>query len=152
MTDTEIKTVTFEDIERRLINQARDPYYNWLRHVVTLSLAALTSLVALQGHYMPTDPTAVHLLAIGWLALAVVIMCGLYVLSAEHRTPLKAAKEIRKMRKDFGDYYAVEQLNKNRPTYPGGQHNLAVRIMVASFLIALLSICAFAIINLPWGS
>lgn len=145
------KTVTFEDIERRLIGEHRKPYYDWLRHVVTLALAALTTLVALQGHYVPQKPAFPFFLAIGWAALALTIVSGLFALRSEYSTPLLAARRIREMRAIQGDHFTAISLNKNSSTMPNSMHKWSVGTMVTSFLVALTSICAFAIANLPWA-
>ena len=144
------KTVTFEDVERRLVGEHHKPYYDWLRHVVTLALAALTTLVALQGHYVPQKPVAPLLLAIGWASLALTIVFGLFALRSEYTTPLAAARRIREMRAQSGDQRAAIALNKNSGTPPNPFHKWAVRAMVGAFLLALTSICTFAIANLPW--
>jgi hypothetical protein len=144
------KTVTFEDVERRLVGEHRKPCYDWLRHVVTLALAALTALVALQGHYVPQKPVAPFLLAVGWAALAITIVSGLFALRSEYTTPLLAARRIREMRAQHGDQFAATSLEKNSGTLPNSMHKWSVRAMVGSFLVALASICAFAIANLPW--
>ena len=150
MNDSSRKTMTFEDVERRLVGEHRKPYYDWLRHVVTLALAALTTLVALQGHYVPQKPVFPFLLAVGWAALALTIVSGLFALRAEFATPLQAAKRIRELRATRGDEFAANSLNKNLGTLPHSSHEWAVRGMVAAFLVALVAICAFAISNLPW--
>ena len=145
------KTVTFEDVERRLVGEHRKPYYDWLRHVVTLALAALTTLVALQGHYVPLKPVLPLLLAIGWVALAFTIVSGLFALSGEYSTLLLAARRVREMRATKGDQFAATSLNTNSGTLPSRTHKWAVRAMVTCFLVALASICAFAVANLPWN-
>ena len=151
MNNTERKAITFEDVERRLVGEHRRPYYDWLKHVVTLALAALTSLVALQGHYVPQQPIAICLLAIGWGALVLVILAGLFALRAEYAMPLKAADNVRKMRKDYGDMGAAMMMNSNLASVrPGLSHIWSVRIMVVSLVVALAAICGFAIANLPW--
>ena len=144
-------SVTFRDIERRLISEHHKPYYDWIRHVVTLALAALTSLVALQGHYVPAKPIAPFLLASGWIALALTIASGLIALRSEYWTPLAAAQKIRLMRAQLGDEAAAAALMQNSTTYPGRLHRLAVGLMVTCFVVALISICAFSVVNLRWA-
>lgn len=150
MNDSARKSVTFEDVERRLIGAHQKPYYDWLRHVVTLALAALTSLVALQGHYVPQKPVAPFLLAIGWIALALTIVFGLWALKAEYTTPLRSAAKLRQMRATKGDAHTAAALNNNSGSLPDPMHKWAVRIMVTNFLVALGAICTFAVTNLPW--
>jgi hypothetical protein len=150
MSEESRKLVTFEDVERRLVGAHLKPYYDWLRHVVTLALAALTALVALQGHYVPSQPAAPWLLAIGWAALALSILTGLFALRSEYVTPLNAAARIRKTRAQHGDSVAAAQLSSNSGSVPPRFHKWAVRGMVTCFIIALCSICSFAILNLEW--
>lgn len=150
MEDFSRKYVTFEDIERRAIGAHIKPYYDWLRHVVTLALAALTTLVALQGHYVPSNPKFPVLLAIGWASLALTIALGLWALRSEYTTPLRSIQRMRRLRKEHGDAHAANVISQNSGTLPEASHKWAVRGMVVSFLIALVVICAFAIANLPW--
>jgi hypothetical protein len=149
MTDQPRKTVTFEDLERRHIDAHGKAYYPWLRHVVTLALAALTSLVALQGHYVPSAPRLPLALAVGWAALGVCILSGLYALRSEYATPLNAAKDTRQRRVKYGDAQVAHEMNVNVGHSPPRMHKWAVRLMVASFIVALTAICGFAIANLP---
>jgi hypothetical protein len=141
--------VTPEDVERRLVLEHKKPYFDWLRHVVTLALAALTTLVALQGHYVPSHPKFSWLLAVGWVSLAVVIACGLFALRSEYSTPLAAAAKLRALRASGGEEAAVAYLRQSNGTLPHPLHKWSVRGMVAAFIIALCSVCAFAIVNLP---
>jgi hypothetical protein len=148
MSQPERKLVTLEDIERRLVAEHTKPYYDWLGHVVTLALAALTALVALQGHYVPQSPRLPMLLALGWASLAVTIVSGLFALRSEYATPLAAAKELRTMRATLGDAATAGLLTKRGGTPPNRLHPWAVGTMVMSFMVALVAICAFAIVNL----
>ena len=150
MSEPQRKRVTFEDIERRLVGEHKKPYFDWLRHVVTLSVAALTALVALQGHYVPEHPRAPILLAVAWAALAITIVSGLVALRAEYLTPLQAVDRIRRIRKIYGDEHAAVSIMTNEGTPPSKYHRVAVRTMVGGFIVALLAICLFASVNLPW--
>src|SRR5689334_11564511 len=142
MDESSRKTVTFEDVERRLVGVHRKSYYDWLRHVVTLAVAALTTLVALQGHYVLQKAVVPILLAIGWGSLAVTIVLGLFALRSEYATPLMAARRNREMRQKLGDKAAATMLNRNSGILPNRLHKWAVRGMVTSFLLALASICS----------
>lgn len=148
MNEPACKTVTLDDVERRLVQEHGKPYYDWLRHVVTLALAALTALVALQGHYVPQQPKLPVLLAIGWAALAVTILSGLFALRSEYATPLAAAKRIRAMRASLGDAATAAHLTNPGGTPPNKFHGWSVRAMVTSFIVSLAGICGFAIANL----
>src|SRR5437773_6698007 len=129
MNEPSRKTVTFEDVERRVVGEHSKPYYDWLRHVVTLALAALTPLVALQGHYVPQKPAFPVLLAVGWAALAVTIVAGLFALRSEYSTPLRAARRIREIRSTQGDQAAAAALSSNSGTLPSPMHKWSVRAM-----------------------
>lgn len=148
MNDPARTSVTLEDVERRLVVEHGKPYYDWLRHVVTLALTALTALVALQGHYVPLQPKVPFLLAAGWVALATTIVTGLFALRSEYATPLAAARNLRTMRATLGDAATAARLNANSGILTNPYHKWAVRAMVVSFLVALVSICSFAIANL----
>jgi hypothetical protein len=149
MNDQPRKTVTFEDLERRHIDDHGRAYYPWLRHVVTLALTALTALVALQGHYVPSAPKMPLALAVGWIALALCILSGLYTLRSEYITPLNAVRDIRARRAKYGDAQVGREINENLGHQPPRMHKWAVRLMVSSFIVALVAICTFAIVNLP---
>ncbi|MDR4493907.1 MAG: hypothetical protein R3B74_05710 [Nitrospirales bacterium] len=88
------------------------------------------------------------LLAIDWVALAITIAAGLFALRAEYARPLAAVKKLRDMRAEMGDAIVAEQINKNFGFLPNPLHKWAVGTMVCSFLIALMSVCGFAIANL----
>ena len=148
MSESERKHVTLDDIERRLVREHGKPYYDWLRHVVTLAVAALTALVALQGHYVPKQPKIALLLAIGWAALVVTILAGLFALRSEYAMPLAAARNLHTMRTTLGDAATADQLSKRAVTLPHRFHRWSVCTMVTSFVASLFAICSFAIVNL----
>lgn len=147
-TPSDRKIVTLDDIERRHIANHIEPYFNWIRHVVTLSVGALTALVALQGHYVPRSPQLPMALAVCWVALATSIACGLFALRAEYLSPLAAAQRLRTMRAAHGDNATARWVSENNGTPQPWQHKLAVRLMLSCFLVALSSLCAFAVANL----
>jgi len=148
MSDTQRKTITLDDLERRGIAAHLNPYYGWIRHVVSLSTASLTALIALQGSYLPNHPQVIYFLALAWLALLSTILHGLVALRAEYTTPLAAAARIRKMRATHGDAYAANDITNGRGTLPHWSHKWSMRLMVVSFVVALSSLCVFAIVNL----
>lgn len=61
-------------------------YKTWLDKLTTLSLTALTLLVALQNTYVPRSPRAGWLLAGCWLLLALAVLAGLLALFGEARS------------------------------------------------------------------
>jgi hypothetical protein len=152
MSDTERKHVTLNDLERRNSIAHLKPYYDWIRHVVSLSTASLTALIALQGNYLPSHPRAIYFLALAWLALLSTILLGIFALRAEYTTPLAAVERIRKMRATYGDAYAANNIMQGNGTPPRWFHKWAVRLMVGSFALALGSLCLFAVVNLVAGN
>lgn len=152
MSDTERKQVTLDDLERRNAIAHLKPYYDWIRHVVSLSTASLTALIALQGNYLPNQPRAIYFLALAWLALLSTILLGIVALRAEYTTPLAAVARIRKMRAEHGDAYAAKNIMQGSGAPPHWFHKWAVRLMFGSLGLALGSLCLFAVINLIAGN
>lgn len=140
--------VTLDDLERRAINAHIKPYYDWIRHVVSLSIMSLTAQISLQGQYLPKHPQAIYFLAFGWLALLSTILLGVLALRAEYTTHLASADRIRKMRIGHGDACAANDIMAGTGTNPHWSHRWYVLIMVCSFVISLASLCIFAIVNL----
>lgn len=140
--------VTLDDLERRGVAAHVKPYYDWIRHIVSLSIASLTALIALQGSYLPNHPQVICFLALAWLALLSTILLGLVALRAEYTTPLASASRIRKMRVEHGDAYAANSITKGSSTLPHWSHKWSVRLMVGSFVVALCSLCVFAVVYL----
>jgi len=148
MTESARKIVTLDDLERRSIGEHVKPYYDWIRHIVSLSVGSLTALIALQGSYLPIHPQLSFLLALCWLALLMTILFGILSLRAEYNTPLASARRIRNMRVQHGDEYAVNYIKKNGGEVPHWHHKWAVRLMVMCFVLSLVSLCVFAVVNL----
>lgn len=142
------KTVTFEDIERNLVNQHKDVYYSWIRSSLLTNTTVMTGLLAFQNNYIPDNATLSQLLISSWLLLVLSIGCGLYALRAEYDTPLNAARSIRRLRAAQGDEQAAVALNQNLMTHPGKFHHIAVNAMLILTLASLMSVVAFASINL----
>lgn len=145
---TERKMVTLDDIERRLIASHQKPYYDWLRHVVTLAVGSLTALVTLQGHYVPRNPELPIALALTWITLAMTIFLGIFALRAEYSLPLAAARDLQSMRATYGDNQTASLVMSGRSLKPSWHHRWAVRLMLSSFFVAVSSLCVFSIKNL----
>jgi hypothetical protein len=142
------KTITLDDLEKRHIESHYQPYFDWIRHVVSLSVAALTALISLQGSYLPIDPVLPILLAACWAALLSTILLGILALRTQYKTPLAAAQKIQNQRRAHGDFYAASQVKRGQFHKPPRYHYWVVRLMVLSFVFALSSLCIFAIANL----
>jgi hypothetical protein len=145
----ERRTVTLDDIERRLVSEHRKPFYEWIRHVVGLSTASLTLLVALQSHYIPNDPKGIWLLAVCWLSLALSVISGVLALRGEYQTPLDAARNLREKRRAHGDAETVAWVARGSGYIPRPIFKWARGVMVCSFLLGVVSIAVFAVWNLP---
>ena len=144
----ERKFITFEDVERRLIEIHRNAYYSWIRQVVTLSAGALTILVVLQNNYVPANPQALLLLKACWVGLALSILAGVVALFGEAQTPLDAVNEIRTDRRSLGDQATAAKLIKNSGTMPRKRYIFAQKILYYTFATSLLLLCAFAVLNI----
>lgn len=148
MGDSDRKIVTLDDIESRHLTSHRELYFDWIRHLVTLSTAALTALLTLQGHYVPRNPVLPWCLEAAWIALLATLVLGLFALKEEQAGPLRAAIRIRKIRKEHGDAIAAKQVASGRGQAPPRSHHwavLAIQILIPAGLALL---CIFAIGNL----
>ena len=148
MTEPDRKIVTLDDLERRSVGEHIRPYYDWIKHIVSLAIGSLTALIALQGSYLPSHPQLPILLALCWVALLITILLGILALRAEYNTPLASARRIRTMRAKHGDAYATNYIIKSGGEVPHWHHKWAVRLMVFSFVLAFSSLCVFAAVNL----
>lgn len=142
------KQVTLDDIERRHMAGAFAPYYEWLRHLVTLATGTLTVTVTLQGYYVPKAPLLPWALVGAWLCLVLSIGAGLFALRWQYRGPLKAAKSLRLLRARLGDAAAAVHVQQGRDTAPPSSHKWSVRVASTSFALALLALCLFSSWNL----
>lgn len=145
----ETKNITLDDLERRHMANHLEPYWGWIRLVLSLSTGALTVLVSLQGHYVPMKPVHPWLLVLAWLLLVVSIAAGLWALRWAHLGPLAAARNLRRLRRRAGDVGVIAILERggggaNAPAI----HRWSVWLMSASFVGALVLLCAFAARNL----
>jgi hypothetical protein len=148
----ERKQVTLDDIERRLIAEHFEPFHNWLRQLVSLSSAALTLLVGLQSHYIPQRPIALWLLRLCWGSLAIVVLAGVVSLRSEWQTPLDAAKALRKERDLLGDEETARRMVHNADHLPRRFSQIAVRCTFWFFVLSVVTLATFAILNLGAAS
>jgi hypothetical protein len=150
MSDEPRKRVTVEDLIRRHIQQHEKPYYDWLRLIVTLSLALLTALITLQNHYLSEKPNWPVLLGLGWLGLGATIVLGLASLATQFNIRLKAAQDLLNKLQSEGETAAVDFVRKRSSGVSAGiGHKLCANFMLWSFALALLAIFGFAILNIP---
>jgi hypothetical protein len=148
MDESTRKIVTLDDIERRHIESHSDPYWQWIRLVVSLATGSLTVLMSLQGHYIPKAPLWPWLLVIAWAAHVLAIASGLLALTWAHRGPLMAEHRLRQMRQQHGDMAATAWVMSRHSTSAPAWHRWSVRVMSASFLLALFALCSFSAVNL----
>ncbi|MDO8374966.1 MAG: hypothetical protein Q7K57_57540 [Burkholderiaceae bacterium] len=149
MVQVERKIVTLDDIQRRHVDNHREPYYAWIRQVVSLATGALTLLLGLQGHYVPLKPQIPFVLAVAWVALALTVIFGLIALRWSYQGPMSLAGNLMRARRDLGDEQVVEWVKNGRLSgVVPATHRWSVRLMTASFVIALIAMCAFSVVNL----
>jgi hypothetical protein len=135
---------------KRASDKHHKPYYDWIRNVITLSVAALTSLVALQQSYIPKEPKFIWMLALSWLGFLCTILTGIYALRSEFMSYLDSIDTLNRMRKEKGEARAIQEIQRTGLTAkPNRWHRLAVMIMQWSFVIALFGLSMFAVLNLP---
>jgi hypothetical protein len=144
----ERKVVTLDDVERRLVTQHREPFNNWLRQLVTLSSGALTLLVGLQGQYVPQHAKGLVLLRLSWGFLAVAVLAGIVALRGEWQTPLDATSRLRELRGVHGDAAATASLLADDSYRPRRVFVLATEATFWAFVLAVVSLAAFAMWNL----
>lgn len=152
MNEPSRKIITLDDLERRNINNHFNLYFDWIRQIVSLSVASLTALIALQGSYLPTHPELPILLAVCWAGLLSTILLGVLALRTQYSVYIRSADRIRTMREKHGDAYAAKYLSKIGITASPWYHKWVVRLMVASFVLSLVSLCTFSVINLLFKS
>ena len=145
----ERKTLTLDDLERRHMANHLEPYWGWIRLVLSLATGALTLLVSLQGHYVPKQPVHPWLLVLAWVLLVLSVVAGLWALRWSHIGPLVAARNLRRLRRKAGDAGAVAVLARGGGgAMPPANHRWSIWLMSASFVSALLLLCAFSAVNL----
>lgn len=144
------KEVTLDDIERRLVLEYGEKRYNWHRQLVTLSSGGLTLLVSFQSNYVPEHPDFIIFLKLCWGALAISILSGVLALVGAAQTPLDLAVSLRRRRESYGDGETVRFLNETNgiPQRERIPYQVAERLLVGSFVLALLSLSVFAILNI----
>ena len=149
----ERKVVTLDDIERRYFASFKEKEDQWIRYLVSLTGAALTLLVSLQGFYVPANPQGIILLQICWVSLAVGLCAGVLFFYGEAYSQLEAAKSLQDGRDVLGDHGMADFLKKSN-----GLHfrkrvlfRLSAHFLVVCFLVGLVCLAWFAVINVGRG-
>jgi len=140
--------VTVDDVIRRHMADHVAPYYEWIRHVVTLATGSLTVLVSLQGHYVPKAPALPWALATAWIALALTIGSGLVALRWQYQSRIRAAEHLHGLRSTHGELAAVAYLARGSATNASPLHKWSVRLMSCALGTALCALCLFSVVNL----
>ncbi|GEM_PF-2161847 len=135
-------------LQGRHISNHATPYYTWIRHVIALSLAALTALISLQGSYLPSNPQLPIVLVICWAGLLSSALLGTFALAEEFRLPLEIANQVADNRAQIGDHETYRLVAAGRLYEPSWHHRWAVNLMTMSFVLALCSLFIFATLNL----
>lgn len=139
-----------DELAKQLNDKHYKPYFDWIRNVITLSVAALTSLVALQQSYIPKEPKLIWVLALCWIALLLTILSGIYALRSEFTSRLESFNALNRMRREMGDAMAAQEIRRRGlVAKPPRMHYVAVRVMLWAFVSALCALSMFAVSNLP---
>jgi len=148
MAESERKSITLDDLERRHMSDHREPYFNWIRFLVTLSTTTLTALIALQSQYIPLQPVLLPCLIAAWSSLLAAIALGIYAIREEWAAPIRAAARIRSARNQFGDRATAAMIQQAPSTPSDWKHLFAVRWQQRLIVAALFFLCVFAVGNL----
>lgn len=143
------KPITLDDIERRLILDYSEKRYQWHKQLTSLCAGGLTLLISFQTSYVPENPDNLILLKICWASLTIAIISGVLALVGAAQTPLDIAVYLSRNRTKHGDSQVIQHLNETngiakRERIP---YMIAERLLVATFLTALVSLAVFAILN-----
>ncbi|HWG88379.1 MAG TPA: hypothetical protein VN679_11415 [Candidatus Acidoferrales bacterium] len=141
--------VTVEDIERRHFIAYTEGLSAWHKHVTTLASGGLTLLISLQSNYIPKTPDSVLLIKICWVSLALCICAGLLVYFGQAQSRLDAANSLREIRGTQGEDVAVKLLKETNGVHFIERYifRVARNMLPLSFLVSLVSLVWFAVIN-----
>jgi len=135
-----------DEIER-LLTAGTSEYIAWLRSILTLSSGGLTLLVALQGQFVPQSPRLILLLQFSWILLAVSVLLSLFGVAGLHRLYFAA---VVKLVLEESRNQGTEAGDRRAPPIPMPEpYRSCGRIAPWAFVLAILSLCAFGIANLP---
>jgi hypothetical protein len=135
-------------IEKQLLDEHHNYYYQWMKHLVTLSSGGLTILVSMRNSYIPDSPTALWLLSGCWLLLCLSLLSGLMALYGQAASPLDAALRLKTSRKNEGDLKTLAQaMYGGFVIFPHKIYRYAYFGATLFFGIALVSLLCFAVMN-----
>ena len=126
----------------RLIQEATQRYFDWVRLMLSLSFAGLTALVALQGNYTPDTDLGRYFLWATFGSLASSVVCSAIVLRGQGQSILAVAHQIAS---------DVQKPPENRSTrYAAGlphHAKIARRILPWALVLSVLCLSSFGIVN-----
>ncbi len=142
----ERKTVTIDDVIRRLSVEGNEKWYEWVRQMLTLSSSGLVLLVSLHENYVPDDPTFLWLLRTSWGALALTISFAAIILFGEHDAHFRAANRLLYTLHTQGQLAAAELVH--RCERPRRIYVVARHLLPISLATSMISLTIFALLNL----
>ncbi|MGD0536200.1 MAG: hypothetical protein ABSC03_01010 [Verrucomicrobiota bacterium] len=137
------------ELQTHLAREHKRLYFDWAREIIKLSAGGLTLTVSLQNFYVKPNAHAIWLLALCWIALALALLLGLWVLRGEAVLHYNALDTLRGLRSDFQDQAIAQVLNKESLAELHPRYLRAYRAMPISFAAALVGLVLFGILNLP---
>jgi hypothetical protein len=136
------------DARQKLIRQSFDSYEEWIKHLVTLCASGLTLTVALQNTYLPLQPKLLWLLQLCWVSLALGTLAGTAALYSRSKTSSQAAQTIHNAMQTATPAETYQQLLLSPGQRVAWHIRICQRALPWLFALALLSLTAFACINL----
>lgn len=138
-----------DDLERAHLAAYGTNVHEWHKTLLSLSSAALTLLVALQGSYIPKAPKSIWLLQVCWGSLALCVVVSLLLVWGKAQTRLEGANILRSKRVSDGDQSAFEMLQKTNGIYFAERpiFFVARQLQTFFFLVGFSFLSWFAIVN-----
>lgn len=142
------KVVTLDDIERRHNLNYIERIQVWHRQLMLLASSGLTLLVSLQGSYVPKNPIGLWLLQVCWLGLGICIAAGVLVMFGEAQGHRDAQIRLAQHRHAHGDEATKHWILATGGSSPErGIFYHGRQLFLGSFLLALVALCGFAVLN-----
>ena len=140
---------SLDKIERSHLAAYSEHIHAYYRQFLPLSSAALTILVSLRNSYIPQSPKLPILVQVCWGSLALCVIVSLLLLWGRAQTRLDVANALRSKRVSESDQAALEILRANNGAWPPERmiFSVARYLQSAAFLVAVLSLTWFAILN-----
>ena len=138
-----------DKIERSHLAAYSEHLHAYYRQFLSLSSVALTILIALRNSYIPQSASLPILVQVCWASLALCVVVSLLLLWGRAQTRLDVANALRAKRQSESDQAALEILRAHNGAWPPERQifSIARYLQTASFLVAVLSLTWFAIVN-----